>query len=463
MCSGLDQHYEKLKKEGNLIQLLFLETRYVEDRPIAPDFVLASIAKTHIQGLLHLSGSDEIVNLLMSFPMAPARFHSWHQYPPAPRLHEIYFIPWKVKLIPSVFDNEKIENRKLKSFLYCQSEKEYHLHINWFEEEEISDSFFYQLMSVSALMSEESIINNNSQRKALPVFKRAIIEWKKPENQHDDKISQSDESLYDLPFAPDPNQTVWISWAKLIETIKSNNCRHRSGLMSIFRGILEKIFFEGLNLDSDTQKKYLLQFQKKCGFSPTKSRAPKPTVQNPRECLDCFSAAKIIWKLVDEFLLDPQKKQYGEAACALWIMIWCSIEAPDLTNVTKILNLSSTELIESESVIILSDREVEISDGLMHLLSCLKGRGQAKRKQAIFPNINEKKLQRILEKISIDLFGTNNTVIKPSDFLCFPHIYSGMRMPHAQRKAMRRSRKMVQPLWTAESVLKDLRSSKSVS
>lgn len=154
----------------------------------------------------------------------------------------------------------RLEREKLRAFLYCPSSREIEHYKHWFEAEVTGDSFSNQLNSIIALNEEEGRINFNAAQLAKPAFDEAIHEWKKSVH-HGEKIPNSDHSLYLLPFAPFEDQHCWQAWQVVIKTVLNRECRHRRGLLAIYRVKLEAIFFQGLDLNANIRNSYLAGFR----------------------------------------------------------------------------------------------------------------------------------------------------------------------------------------------------------
>ncbi|MCC5832507.1 MAG: hypothetical protein JJU12_05635 [Chlamydiales bacterium] len=440
MMQVLDRHYLALSAQLDVIQLLFLETQYVEGHPLLSERALKTMAFTYSIGAAHLAPSLETRKAFASVHLTNPWFKSHFLFPPAPRLRVGWFTPWRTKVILPKQILENLEREKLQAFLYCPSPKEIALHRNWFEEEQAADSFIHQLNSVAALFQEENKISSNARQYARPIFRQAIAEWK-DSDLHSDKIPKHDRSLYELPFAPPrEDQRCWQAWQQVVKTIHGQECRHRRGLLAIYRKQLEEVFFHGLDLEDNVRQAYLANFRAQVFNQFPQPRKHKAGRWEQGEIPDCYTASKIIMHICQSFIDNPEEKEWGETALALWVMVWCAQEAPGVVTKDEILSIRSSDLNELEATVKIKDTAIEISDNLALLLGCLTDRCTGRKKQPIFKNLNPKCFERILRQSSAAILGVDAIPVMPSAFLTSLHIYQNIRMPSAQRRAMQNGR-----------------------
>ncbi|MBA3816181.1 MAG: hypothetical protein H0X29_06610 [Parachlamydiaceae bacterium] len=455
-----NQHYMDLEERLDFIQLLFTEAQYVQDRPLMKDKALKAMAIVYSLGASLLAPCKEIQTAFRTFKQAPGRFDSFFLYPPAPRLKLGWFTPWKVNVILPNKMRADVERFKQQSFLYCASEKEIDHHIRWFEQERATDSFVHQLRSIQAISLEGNTIKYNSGTHCKPIFKNAIKEWR-DSIEHSDQVPETDESLYALKFAPQKNQTCWSAWEQVVKIIHEESCRHRDGLLIIYRKKLEEVFFKALDLDQKVKKNYLAGFRDHVKGTHLKPKKHKEGRWESSSAIDCWTASKLIMHIVLEFIQNPNKKALGETACALWTMVWCSQELPGEITKEQVLALSTINFNAEEATLNINDNIIEIADGLSQLLSILRGRSSGKRSHLLFKNLTPKEFERILHDASIAVLVPESPAILPSDFLTFPHIYANIRMASKQRLSMQQGRHMVKPRWTGAELKRDYQNLKT--
>lgn len=327
-----------------------------------------------------------------------------------------------------------------ESFLYCSDASEMDRSIRWYKEEKEADSRTHVGFSMEAIFWEEGIINWNARTSSESVFKRAIQRWRDSRATHNDKIPLKDKSLYGLPFAPKNVPTCWLSWA-LVVTYKKL-CRHRRGLLAIYQEELEKVFFEKLDLSIEVRESYLADFREKVLGQIKQPKKHKGGRHESVRAIDYWKAANLIKFIVEKFIKDPSKESYGEAACVLWIMVWCSYDQPGRVSEDQILALSTSDLNSEEATIEVGNFTIEISNGLTSLLTCLRGRGRGKRPIKLFKNLDNRSLREILKEACLSVLCPKEKLVTPGSFLVFPHVFKGVDMPIAQRRAMMRMRQM---------------------
>ena len=442
---ALDNHYAKLSDQLNVIQLLFLETQYVKGRPLLSRATLKTMAITYSIGAKYLAPSQEIREAFRSLPLANPKFQSCFLFPPTPPVKVGWFTPWRAEMILPKQLIAKVELEKLQAFLYCPSQKEVGRHKYWFEKEQAADSFTHQLNSVLAIYHEEDQINLNAAQHAMPIFEQAIGEWRSSVD-HSDKITHNNDSLYALPFAPHDEQSCWQAWREVVKKIHQKQCRHRRGLLAIYRKKLEQTFFHGLNLEENIRSAYLSNFRAQVFDQIPRPKNLKGGRWEQTEIPDCYTASRIIRYIVQHFINDPEDKAWGEAALALWVMVWAAQEAPGMVTKDKILSILITDLNALEATVNIEGTIIEISDYLAVLLGCLIDRSSGRRSQFIFKNLNSKNFERILQQASMAILGIEEAPIMPSAFLTSFHIYPNIRMPSVQRRAMQKGRQILDDL-----------------
>lgn len=399
---ALDNHYAKLSDQLNVIQLLFIETQYVKGRPLLSNATLKTMAITYSIGAKYLAPSQEMREAFRSIPLANPTFKSCFLSPPAPPVKVGWFTPWRAEVILPKQLIAKVELEKLQAFLYCPSQKEVGRHKYWFEKEQAADSFTHQLNSILAIYHEEGQINLNATQPAVSIFEHAIEEWRGSVD-HSDKITQNNDSLYDLSFAPHDKQSCWEAWQEVVKTIHQKWCRHRRGLLAIYRKKLEQVFFSGLNLEENVRCAYLSNFRAQVLDKFPQPKNKKGGRWEQTEIPDCYTASRIIRYIAQHFIDHPEEKAWGEAALALWTMVWAAQEAPGIVTKDKILSILITDLNALEATVNIEGTIIEISDYLAELLDCLIGRSSGRRSQFIFKNLNSKNFERILQQASYDL------------------------------------------------------------
>lgn len=439
---ALDNHYSKLSNQLNVIQLLFLETQYVKGRPLLSPATLKTMAITYSIGATHLAPSQEIREAFGSLPLANPKFQSCFLFPSAPPVKVGWFTPWKAEVILPKELIAKVELEKLQAFLYCPSQKEVGHHKYWFEKEQAADSFTHQLNSILAIYHEEGQIHLNAMQPAVSIFEHAIEEWRGSVD-HSDKITQNNDSLYDLSFAPHDEKSCWQAWQEVVKTIHHKEFRHRRALLALYREKLEQAFFQGLNLEENICSAYLSNFRAQAFDKIPQPKNQKGGRWEQAEIPDCYAASRIIRYIAHHFIDNPEVKAWGEAALALWVMVWAAQEAPEMITKEKVLSIRTDELNTLEATINIEGIIIEISDYLAVLLGCLISRSSGKRDQLIFKNLNSKSFERILQQASIAVLGAEETPIMPSAFLTSFHIYPNIRMPSVQRRAMQKGRQIL--------------------
>lgn len=156
--------------------------------------------------------------------------------------------------------------------------------------------------------------------------------------------------------------------------------------------------------------------------------------------VDRYTASTIIKCLMQSFINHPDDKKLGEAACILWLLIWAAQEGKSNSITLKeVINISSQDIILDDPAIKIGGIELDISWGLHDLLLTLRGKGQGVRSRRLFENIDGtgKALERLLINISKRLFGQDALPILPAAFLELTHPLPQLRIPLAQRRAMK--------------------------
>jgi hypothetical protein len=236
-------------------------------------------------------------------------------FPVVPHLTYRWFVPWRTAIVFPADNLVKIDRFKQEAFLTCPSSQELDLHLDWFEGEDAADSLTHQFLSIKALWQEEQTINFNASISADPIFKNAITTWKNS-TDHSDKIPTTDESLWNLEFAPVPNQTVWQAWQIVVKTTHAKRCRHRRGLLSIYRQALQNQFFKDLKIEDNIKKAYLSRFENEVLGIVRKIKKERPGRWDQCQAIDRYSASAYIKYFEQKFLKEPDKKKFGEIASA---------------------------------------------------------------------------------------------------------------------------------------------------
>lgn len=446
MTNELDQYFATLIRRNNVIQLLFLEVQYVVGRPPLTERAMKAMTHTYSIGARHLAPREEVRKLFASVPLARPYFKSYFLYPPAKRLRQGWFTPWRVVFELPDKIQEDLQRWCEQSFLYCPSIHEIDKHHDWFQKERALDSFTHQLRSIQAVFHEEGTINSNAREPALPVFEEAIERWRESEDEHSDKIPKKDDSLHELPFAPKDGQDCWSAFQIVVNLTNDKHCQHRRGLLSIYRKLLEDVFFRGLDLQQSVKESYLAEFRAKSLGTSLRPKTSKEGRWKQAEIPDCWILSKTLRYIVHHFIGNPHKKMWGEASLALWIMVWCAQEGYDSITELQILDLRTNVLNILEATLQIGEFTVEISDGLALLINSFTARNSGKQNRRLFQHLDYRSIQRIVHESSLAVQGSDKEPIAPSAFLTSPHVYPDIRISTAQRQAMRDGRQMVEPM-----------------
>jgi hypothetical protein len=297
------------------------------------------------------------------------------------------------------------------------------------------------------------------------IWNKAKEEWMSdPSEDSDEDILheavKNPRDLDDVDFAPSDGMSLALAYEEVMMSIRRRERRHRDSLRNIYKSKLIKTMFDGVPWSEEQKEAFLKQWQNNFFESHPNKINVKPGRWEQCRVIDRYTAAKFIKHFLELFINNPKSKKAGEVACILWVLIWAAQEEKsDHITIQKVLELSSQDIDPEDPKISVGGVELEISWGLHQLLWCLCGKGEGRRSRRIFANIDTagKFLERALHNASKELLPEHAISVQPGAFLISPHLYPGVRMTVAQRKAMKKTRPIVKPLYTHRDVKKMLR------
>ncbi len=416
ILQSLDAYRVELQNQPNSVHFFFFATQYVIDCSPLTLRALRTMALTYKTAGVLLSPSESVRIAFRTFPLVNSQVIPHFVLPNIQQYASRCFVRWQVQTVMSNEFQNDIQYWSDQAMLICPAKQEVSRHHNWFRKDQAANLLNYRLIRILPISLEEKSIDSNAKMPAKPIYDQAIKEWQHSID-HDDKIPVDNHSLHNLPFAPKKNETCKEALQKVFKTIYQRSCRHRQGLLKIYRRKLEKKLFQRKNLDPYILNSYHAEFRSKALSTVRQRQVKKP--QNgrlwPEEVPECRTLAAILKHIAEEFIKDPRKLSWGEATVALWIMIWCAKEIPGTITKGQILGLSISAIDPVNASIKIEGEKVFVSCGLVGVLKSLIGRSKGSR--PLFKNLSAKELERILKEASKQVLGSEAQSLSPGAFL----------------------------------------------
>ena len=434
---------DDVERTANCIQLHFHELAVIAgDRPRMSVRSLRAMAISAIMGLRYLAPIRHLQTAARSMPVIAAVVTS----PGIPRSAMVvatgdgkWLVPWGVNVLQPQDHVRGQKQFRRRSLLYCPDSSEFGKDRAWFKEDDRSDSLTSQVLSIAEHCHSKDHqsacrLRANLLQEAHTVFVEALIAWRR--NPGGDTLPESNDSLFKLPFTPAPGESLAQAWEKSRQYSRGRR-RHRRGLNSRFRILLERTIFKGVGWSDERQRAFILEWERKL-LGPTDT-CPRADGITQGKAIDQDRGYLFLRFFIDAFLADSAEKRCGEIVCILWICIWMGAVQADI-DLKEILGLTSQQLsapAEPPSLLIQGKRW-EISGGLHQLLMILRGEGLGRHACRLFTNTSVDTLEKELKRASAILLP-GQLPVAPSAFLLFPHPWPNQRVGKKQRLAMRRS------------------------
>lgn len=470
MLDDIDAHAKQAATQLNFVQLHFYEKQLLLGRPLMSEMVLRKMMQTHYVGLQHFCPDPNLKSIIVSTPWFGLIFTKpiFLKKDILSRQTNPWFIPWGVFVVSPEANEAKLYSSRQKAFLYCPDASEISSEIDWFEKEDAADSLTYQILTIAAYQQENAQLNKNLLSDPLPIYQQAKNEWQKIPSEGSDpdvvyEVAAQPQKLDEIDFAPKADQSVRLAYENVIKSIRSRRCRHRQTLRKLYKQKLEQAIFEGLPWSDQQRRSFLEQWQQNFFEQPQKSAKSKSNRWKQCEGVDRYTAARFIRHFVDKFIKDPSDQKAGEIACILWLLVWSAQEGKsDSITLQQVLNVLPKDVVLDDPVLKMGKVRLDISWGLHRFLLCLCGDGDRSRR--LFKTIDQKgkALERALHDASKELLVKDSIPVLPAAFLISPHLYPGVRMTAAQRRAMKNARQLVPLRYTHKDVLTLLRKAQSI-
>lgn len=445
ILEDIDEHIDKSRKCLQLVQFHFYEKYLLIGAPPLPTTFFNVFAKTHLIGMSMFSPSQELRMACRSFPAFAAIIH------PPVRLRSqcrhiapnTRFFSWLGVETTLPKDMESmIEQGYWETLLYCPESTELSYEIDWFEKENYTNSFSFQIQSIGEVVRREnagkSIIRKNLNQLALPFFSYIVEKWTSDPEGHD-TISKNSSAVFTKQFAPSKSDYIAHAYEKVRRALQERSLRNYEHLMILWRDFLENLMFTNVDWTSGEKEVFIKKWEINIFEYPLKRSKNNDGRWEQTMTIDRKTAGQLIKYFIDRFLTNPSKKKRdGEIACLLWTLIWFAQDSDAMgTTITRILNFDTTNIDKEDPAITFDGKSIEISMGLYQLLKVLQGNGKGERIRRLFSNLSEDYLQHVVKEASLLLFGSDTTPILPAAFLSFPHPMKGERFSKKERERLR--------------------------
>lgn len=469
LLQGMEQFIEKSRQVLQGVQFHFYERMLVLGVPGTSKSSFDEQVKAHAIGMRFLSPSQELKaasrnSSFFGFYL-PLRFRLRSQCievdPTKP-----FATWWAVKTTLPREMEPIIELGYWEVLLFCSDSTEHSYEIDWFEKENYTNTFTFQMESAFAVIGRENagkaVIRKNLNQLALPYFHAIVEKWKNDPQGHD-TIPKDFTTLFTKPFAPTESDYIAHAYQKVRLQLRERSLRNYEHLMILWRDFLENLMFSNVAWTGAEKEGFIKEWEISI-FSPSVNhRIEREGRWEQARAIDKKQAGKIIKYFTDQFLADPSKhKKEGEIACLLWTLVWLSqdAQAGDIT-LARVLAFDTTNIDKDQPAILFDGKEVETSQGLYQLLQILQGKGAGKRSRLLFANLSSDYLQHAVKEASLTLFGLDSVPISPAAFLFFPHPQEGMRLTKQHRESCRAVDPGSMASHNRRQILKALRDSQS--
>lgn len=328
---------------------------------------------------------------------------------------------WSVKIGYAQDVIFKLYNLSREVFLYCPSSGEYSDCQDWFQLEDKSSRLSEKLFKLNLEAKDEKILLANLVKPTDDAFKIFLEDGYK-------KTSQPK-----IPFAPNKNENVGNAIKRVIRFRKERNYGQFYDLLKEWEICLNKIIFN--DLDWSKEKQEICFAKMKAFFYKPIKRAIKEKFAGT---IDRYTAAEVILYFVQKSIQNPHDRRSGQIACILWILIWITKETLNASvSVQEVIFLSSQQIDKENKSLLINGEEIEISRGLMDMLSLLLGKGAGKLNCRLFPDIDRRNLKNAVENASKELFPDRKIPITLESFCHFPHPFLNVSMPNSMLRSLR--------------------------
>ncbi len=435
LFSALDDHHQKTATMLNVLQFHFYETHLIIGRRLMTERALKTMMDTHRCGLKHFALNEELRAAARSSPLiacvfTPKFYPDSHILvnPPDPSKDDKQVVPWGVKTVLPSESLLKLKESMIEALLYCASASEMSEWIDWFEREDIANTFTNQIAAALEHSDEPAVLVKNLDQPAYALFDEAARKY------HNNKIPPL--NVFSAEFAPNEGSTIAQAYKLLLKPVQSQEKQPFDDFKKSWRDQLEKSIFANLNLPLE-QKRALLEER----FSPRRnSQSGNPTPRwKTSLAIDRQTYGSFIRHYVERFLKNPQKHALdGEIALLLWVMVYIAQNPDKIFPIKRLLELTTADVIEQ--TIQIDGHEFDISGGLANLLKEYTGGAKSKRQQKLFPNLSVDKLEDHFRRTSSALMPPGSLPALPEAFLTFPHA-----LKHARMAAQIRQRQQKHP------------------
>jgi hypothetical protein len=457
MLSDIEMHGADVMKAVNFVQMHFYEPFAIVGRPPIKESAFKKMVCAHYANLRILSPDPAVRNICQElqcsglYVNAPIRFQAYQSVDNK----GMWVNLWRVKTIFPENNKVNLLQDLSRELLYCPRYDEITNEFDWFERESSENSLTYCFLSAAESSRRDSIIMGNLLKDPFPVWERAKEKWRTDPNEVC-VVAKNPRDIDKINFAPRTGQSLSLAWEAVVESMRANTCRHRQSLRTIYKRELEREIFEGV-----PRTKY----EKITFFRLWDDRLFKGDLKHQKigRWEQCFGAdigklSSILMHFITEFIKDPnKKKQFGEIACVLWVLIWSAQgDCEGRISIKNVLQITSKDIVPDDSAVKMNDSEVQISWGLRDLLICLLGKGEGQRACRLFGSldVSGKLLERALMQASKKLFPDDTEPVLPAAFLVPAHSVPGVRIPLEHRKAMRKTKRLISPIYSRKDAKK---------
>ncbi len=447
MLKGIDNYIDikDRSKKYNLFQL-----HVCADVSKSRPSIGSTIATTHLlfQKKLcpDISLKEELEKPLQTQPFFHCPIHP--DKTKAAHFKDKSYLKWSIKIVWAVEIISKIYNLPLEILLYCPSNDEYPDRQDWFRQEDKSINFFDKLSKINLEAKDNNILVSNLLEPVADTFKKFL--------------KRKGASKQEIPFAPDKHECIGDAIEKVIRFRKERNYGSSYELLKEWEVCLKEIAFSKLNWSEEKQEACFAKM-KTFIYEPLKGHL-KTKKENAR-AIDRYTAGEIILYFVQKSIQNPTDRISGQIACILWVLIWVAKESVNgSSSIQAVINLSSKQINEENKSLTVNREEIEISRGLMDILSILLGKQSGKLEFKLFPDINRRNLKNAIENASKNLFPERQTPITLESFCLFPHPFQNVSMPNSMLRSLRNLDNWNGELAEARiSILKEFHRRKSLS
>jgi hypothetical protein len=434
---GIEQYVQKIKElvsQHNVFQMHFHRELLNPDQLTLNYLKYMEMAKTHGVFLKVLSSDVSLREEFEKPFLADPFFYLPLRSIPDITVNFKKMVKWSVRMEFSAGIIAKLNDLPFELLLYCSAYGEYGEIRKWFPDA----THIARMHSLHIEKLGEEIILSNLAEPVNNLFSKFLKTYTLVEH-----------TKQALPFSPPPQANIKIALEKVLECKENRRCGPYD-LFKRWNRQVQSLVFQKTGWPIKKQEAYLLRIKRFRKHEKSKHQEPEfgctkttdeifnEVLKSEVVCFDKRTMATIVQWFLEKFIHNHNDKKSGQIACILWLLIWGSHDiGDDILDIEKIIYLSSKEINLKNKSLLINKREIEISRGLMSLLSILIGKGKGIRSCRLFPDVNKRNFKYALEKAFKELFPNESPFFTLNSLLFFPHEFPGVKIPSSLLKKMK--------------------------